>query len=153
MYYIPRRFFQDFINIAGIFATAQVFHEIALPTIWNIIDNTYSAANPSLSISGFQQQALTRWTDCWGNCCKGGAIAEDLLEKRCGHHLDFLNWDVTVAHFDRLAEDAKRLGGTLEAPKEVIQTDKGPLFRETSPADDIDLEDEEKKAMHRFMMI
>lgn len=150
MYYLPRRFFQDFINLGGVFASVQVFHEIALPTMWNIIERTYLHNNPSGT-------ALTRWTDCWGNCCKGGAFPEDILEKRCGHHLDFLNWEISRTHFDRLKDDARLLGTEIPPVKEVIQTDKGPVFKmpfeygvgnATS-----ELEEEEKEAVHRFMFM
>jgi hypothetical protein len=150
MYYIPRRFFQDFVNLAGVFASVQVFHEIGLPTIWNIIDNTYSSNNPGAT------PVLSRWTDCWGNCCKGGAIAEDILEHRCGHHLDFLNWEVTRTHFDRLNTDALGLGSEIPAVKDVVMTDKGPMFtaaeQETRPATN-ETKDQLSEAVHRFMFM
>jgi hypothetical protein len=163
MYYLPRRFFQDFINIGGVFASVQVFHEIGLPTIFNIIDKTYSApayitAATEKGVPGgaLGSTALTRWTDCWGNCCKGGAIAEDILEHRCGHHLDFLNWEVTRTHFDRLKADALLLGSDIPAEKDVYMSDKGPIFmeHETMPAgNNTETEEEELEAVHRFMLM
>ncbi|KAF2668334.1 hypothetical protein BT63DRAFT_425654 [Microthyrium microscopicum] len=139
MYYLPRRFFQDFINLGGVMTSVQVFHEIAVPTIWNIIDKTYS-----LHAS---QSVLHRWGDCWGDCCAGSPLVEDIAEHRCGHHVDFLNWEITSTHFDRLERDAQLIGTEIPV-REVRQTAKGPVFVE---ADRVVVSDAEVVA--RFMMM
>jgi hypothetical protein len=111
MYYLPRRFFHDFIQLSSIFASVGVFHEIGMPTMFNIIDKTYRS-HPSLSV-------ITRWSDCWGGCCSVGVRPTDIFQKRCGHRIDYLNWEVAVTHFDRLKQNAKLLG----TPIPVVEVD------------------------------
>ena len=42
LYYIPRRYFEDFINLFEFFAQGdfEIFHEVAVPTIAHIIDSS-----------------------------------------------------------------------------------------------------------------
>lgn len=61
MYYIPRKYFADFVKLGRVFADYNAYHEIAIPTLFHIIDQTYRK-HPSLSI-------LYKWADCWGDCC------------------------------------------------------------------------------------
>jgi hypothetical protein len=58
IYYIPRHFFAEFIELSEIFLAVPVFHEIAIPTILHIIDKTHEN-RPSQSL-------ITRI----GDCCK-----------------------------------------------------------------------------------
>ncbi|KAF2395650.1 hypothetical protein EJ06DRAFT_484915 [Trichodelitschia bisporula] len=102
MYYLPRRFFADFQHLSTIIASARIMHEIAIPTLWNIIDRTYSP-HPSRSV-------IYRWSDCWGGCCDSGVKPGELAQKRCGHKLDYLNWETTRLHYDLLKTNAPLLG-------------------------------------------
>jgi hypothetical protein len=61
MYYIPRKYFADFVKLGRVYADHDAYHEISIPTLFHIIDQTYRK-HPSLSI-------LHRWADCWGDCC------------------------------------------------------------------------------------
>ena len=62
MYYIPRKHFKDFVKLGRVFAKHNAYHEISVPTMFHIIDQTYRK-HPAMS-------ELYRWGDCWGNCCK-----------------------------------------------------------------------------------
>jgi hypothetical protein len=106
MYYLPRKYFHDYVQLTSVFATVYVFHEVGIPTIWNIIDKTYRS-HPSYSV-------LERWGDCWGSCCTGGAKPDDFMWKRCGHKLDYLNWEVAKTHYERLKANSKLLGQELK---------------------------------------
>ncbi|RDA94647.1 hypothetical protein CP533_2432 [Ophiocordyceps camponoti-saundersi (nom. inval.)] len=80
IYYVPRRFFADYILLADVFFQHDVFHEVAIPTMLNIINNS----QPSSS-------TLDLVRDCWGSCCDTIAGPKDVLKSRCGHRLDYLN--------------------------------------------------------------
>jgi hypothetical protein len=80
IYYIPRHFFRDFIDLTNIFYEFRSFHEVGIPTMLNIIDLTYR-------LTPFHT-VITRLSDCWGDCCAGGAKPSDIKQKRCGHRID-----------------------------------------------------------------
>ena len=61
IYYIPRRYFTEFIELSNVFLAVPVFHEVAIPTILNIIDKTHER-RPSKSI-------ITRIGDCCKSQC------------------------------------------------------------------------------------
>lgn len=105
IYYIPRRFFPDFILLADIFSEFGVFHEVAIPTIVRIIEESRS---PSLN-----QSAVERIKDCWGSCCSSNPTTEDVLTSRCGHRLDYLAENVTGRFYEKLDGQAKLLGRKL----------------------------------------
>ncbi len=86
IYYIPRRFFNDFIDLGNVFYAAGSFHEVAVPTMLNILDLTYRST-PFHSL-------ITRIGDCWGDCCANGAGSNDIKRKRCGHRMDLANDNV-----------------------------------------------------------
>lgn len=97
----------DFIKLSEIFLAVPVFHEVAIPTILEIIDKTYEK-RPSRSL-------ITRVGDCWGDCCASNPSVEDVLWKRCGHRLDLQNKKVTNAHFQHLKQNSLLLGTPLDA--------------------------------------
>lgn len=109
MYWLPRQYWRDFIQLATIYSSAQVFHEIAIPTMFHIIDRTYRQ-HSSMSI-------IYRWSDCWGGCCLVAQRPGDILSKRCGHKIDYLNWELARLHYDRLKEEAKLLATPI--PKKI----------------------------------
>lgn len=80
IYYIPKHFFHDFINLGNVFHAVDSFHEVAIPTMIHIIDLTYQLT-PFHSV-------ITRLGDCWGNCCKNGSTPADIQWERCGHRID-----------------------------------------------------------------
>ncbi len=80
IYYIPRQFFRDFIDLANIFYAFGLYHEVATPTMFNIIDQTYR-------LTPFHT-VIARISDCWGHCCADGATPSDVKQKRCGHKID-----------------------------------------------------------------
>ncbi len=80
IYYIPRQFFQDFTDLANIFYAFDSFHEVAVPTMVNIIDWTHRLT-PFHSV-------IARIGNCWGGCCAGGAKPLDIKQNRCGHRID-----------------------------------------------------------------
>lgn len=105
MYYLPRKYFADFVRLSTIYAETDSYHEIAIPTMFHIIDQTYRA-HPSLTV-------LYHWADCWGNCCKDNPSTYDVLRKRCGHKLNYLDPNVTNTFYERLDENALLLGMPL----------------------------------------
>ncbi|TQV90396.1 cmp-sialic acid transporter [Cordyceps javanica] len=57
IYFIPRRFFKDFIYLSEVFLEQDLFHEVAIPTIVHIIDQT-RRTNPFIPI-------VNKISDCW----------------------------------------------------------------------------------------
>ncbi len=98
IYYIPRRFFNDFIDLTNIFYETDLFHEVAIPTMINIIELTY---RPTSSHS-----VITRLADCWGHCCANGASPTDIKQKRCGHRMDLTNDVVRQSLIEILESEA-----------------------------------------------
>ncbi|KHO11536.1 PLC-like phosphodiesterase, TIM beta/alpha-barrel domain protein [Metarhizium robertsii ARSEF 23] len=92
IYYIPRRFFQDYIRLSDIFSKPQfnVFHEVAIPTIVHIIDNSHRK-NPHIPV-------VNHISDCWGDCCSSNPSVDDVLRYPCGHRLDYLNKTIKRSH-------------------------------------------------------
>ncbi|KAF2839219.1 hypothetical protein M501DRAFT_772361 [Patellaria atrata CBS 101060] len=112
IYYLPRRLFPDYIFLNSIFfGQLRLFHEVAIPSMLRIIDDT-RRSNPTESI-------ITRLGDCWGHCCADGVKREDVLWRRCGHRLDFTREEIWGTHWERLGRQAEMLGkkvGKVEGP-------------------------------------
>ncbi|KYK62109.1 hypothetical protein DCS_03256 [Drechmeria coniospora] len=106
IYYIPRRFFADFIILAKVFLDHEAFHELAIPTIVRIIDDSRRASK--------EQTELDVIKDCWGWCCASNPTMEDVLTARCGHRLNYLDENVTNAFYNKLDNRAKLLEGRRE---------------------------------------
>ncbi|KAL9129687.1 MAG: hypothetical protein Q9217_001929 [Psora testacea] len=102
IYYIPRRFFTDFVFLSSVFGARDTHHEIAIPTMLHIIDNT-RRPNPLISLTSLIG-------DCWGDCCAKGPRPRDILGRRCGHPMDYRNEDWVKPHFSRLEDEAALLG-------------------------------------------
>ncbi|TAQ84108.1 hypothetical protein B7494_g7573 [Chlorociboria aeruginascens] len=117
IYYIPRRFFADFIFLSEIFMDFPVWHEVAIPTILHIIDQTRSSRARSV---------LDRIGDCWGSCCASSPDVQDVLWNRCGHRLDYLDEPPVDAHYGRLAEEAAMLGHRIAEPAHGSIRGKAP---------------------------
>lgn len=102
IYFIPRRFFKDFISLSKLFAKFEVMHEAAIPTMLHIIDQSRRES--------ILTPVLDRFGDCWGSCCAENPEIHDVLWARCGHKLDYTNESVTNAFYNKLDEQAKILG-------------------------------------------
>ncbi len=105
LYYIPRRFFADFIILSTIYASHDTFHEIAVASIVRTIDMS-RRIHPTLPV-------LTHFGDCWGGCCSGYPKGPEILWKRCGHHLNYLNQEHVKTHYGRLEREARMLGSNI----------------------------------------
>ncbi|KAK1585160.1 UDP-galactose transporter [Colletotrichum navitas] len=149
IYYIPRRFFADYIFLSEIFAGFGVFHEVAIPTIVHIIDQS-RRRNPYVSI-------VERISDCWGNCCSSDPKIRDVLGARCGHRLNYLEEGPINAFYGKLDTQASLLGQTLNSTKYAMTSgDAAHLFdsaalatlngeaKKVSPAKDDALEDDQR---------
>ena len=124
IYWIPRRFFRDWIYLANIFNLHRGMHEMAVPTILTIIDLTYRTHET--------RPLLTRIGDCYGGCCSVAKYADDdVLFYRCGHKLDHLNMDTVNAQTNRLREQAAMLGQPFNA---TLQLEKPNIQDNTAPA-------------------
>jgi hypothetical protein len=108
IYYVPKQYFADYIFLSSIFGALHVFHEVAVPTIIHIIDQS-RRTHPLLSI-------LQRFGECWGSCCAKNPDAHDILFNRCGHRLDYLNETVVNVHYDRLDNEAGMIGQEIIEP-------------------------------------
>jgi hypothetical protein len=102
IYYIPKRFFADYIFLSQIFGGFSVFHEVAVPTIVHIIDSS-RRRHPARGI-------IDRFGDCWGSCCASNPAVDDVMWNRCGHRLNYLDTPVVDAHYKRLDTQAGMLG-------------------------------------------
>jgi hypothetical protein len=116
IYYFPRHLFADYIFLTGIFGGFNAFHELAIPTMAHIIDNS-RRMHPSQSV-------LNRM-HCWGGCCNGQADLHDIFFYRCGHKLNFAeDQELVDAHFDRVDKQAKMLGKPKLSPDWTLKADK-----------------------------
>ncbi|KAF6826422.1 hypothetical protein CMUS01_09449 [Colletotrichum musicola] len=104
IFYVPRRFFADFIFLSYVYGCADLFHEVAIPTMLNIIDRSRRSS------AAKHQPLIDRIGDCWGGCCDDSATAHDVKWTRCGHRLDYLKQELVDAHYGRLDEQAAWLG-------------------------------------------
>ncbi|KAL2876535.1 hypothetical protein SGCOL_008110 [Colletotrichum sp. CLE4] len=121
IYYIPRRFFADYIFLSEIFAGFGVFHEVAIPTIVRIIDQS-RRRNPYRSI-------IDHISDCWGHCCSSNPKIRDVLGARCGHRLNYLEEAPTKAFYDKLDAQASILGHPLNSTRYAMSSaDAAHLF-------------------------
>jgi hypothetical protein len=102
IYYIPRRFFADYIILSEIMARFNSMHEVAVPTMIHIIDQSRR--------SNKFRSALDLFGDCWGSCCASNPDKVDVLAARCGHRIDYRQEDVAKTFYDHLDEEAKWLG-------------------------------------------
>lgn len=114
-YFIPRHLFVDYIYLSAFFGATNSFHEMAIPTIVHIIDQS-RRKNPWTSIMN--------WIgDCYGGCCNRGGDMESYNAARCGHAIDFTaRSGVVEGHFSQLDKAAATLGKPCPAPEWV----KGP---------------------------
>lgn len=108
LYYIPRRFFADWVILSTIYASHDVFHEIAVASMARIIDVS-RRTHPTLPV-------MTHFGDCWGGCCTGYPKGPEILWKRCGHHLNYLNQEHVKTQYGRLEREAKMLGSNVTEP-------------------------------------
>ncbi|ETN41475.1 uncharacterized protein HMPREF1541_03411 [Cyphellophora europaea CBS 101466] len=109
MFYIPRRYFADWIYLSAIMDSYRVFHEAAIPTMLNVLDATYGVEGGG--------SIIQRVGDCWGHCCAGGAKKEDIEWRRCGHHLDYGHeegLEVAGYQYQRLERQREMLGGVVQ---------------------------------------
>ncbi|KAK1964718.1 UDP-galactose transporter [Colletotrichum sublineola] len=121
IYYIPRRFFADYIFLSEIFAGFGVFHEVAIPTMVHIIDQS-RRRNPYRSI-------VDHISDCWGNCCSSNPKIRDVLGTRCGHRLNYLEEGPINAFYSKLDAQAGLIGQTLNSTKYAMASgDAAHLF-------------------------
>lgn len=99
LYYIPRRYFKDFIYLVE--RWFPQFHETTIPTILDVLDRAY------------REEAGTHqvlWlADCWGNTMAKDPPAEALLYERCGHRIALNKKKQTKIHFGRLDRQAAHL--------------------------------------------
>ncbi|KAF4962840.1 hypothetical protein FSARC_9083 [Fusarium sarcochroum] len=102
IYFIPRKFFKDYIVAAPIFKSFDVFHEVAIPTMLHIVDNSHR--------DNRYVPAMELFADCWGYCCADNPTIYDVTTYRCGHRLDYRNKEVTSAFYSKLEEEARILG-------------------------------------------
>ncbi|EFQ32406.1 uncharacterized protein GLRG_07676 [Colletotrichum graminicola M1.001] len=111
IFYVPRRFFADFIFLSHVFGCADVFHEVAIPSMINIIDRSRRSG------AARYQSVIERIGDCWGGCCDDSATAHDVKWTRCGHRLNYLDQEIVDTHYGRLDEEAAWLGKTAAGGK------------------------------------
>ena len=71
LYYVPRRFFADWIVLSTIYASHDVFHEIAVASMAHLIDKS-RRVHPTLPV-------MTHLGDCWGGCCSGSPKGNEIL--------------------------------------------------------------------------
>ncbi|KAM0324835.1 hypothetical protein ACHAQA_007801 [Verticillium albo-atrum] len=144
IYYIPRRFFADYIFLSEVFGGFDVFHEVAIPTMLHIIDQS-RRRNP-------YKPVMERIGDCWGSCCASNPTVEDVLEARCGHRLDYLTEAPVDAFYGKLDEQAKLLGQPMPETKYAMSSsDAADKFESAiltvlnsgNPKDVLPIEDDE----------
>jgi len=104
IYFIPRRFFADYIFLVeNIYA--EMWHEMAVSTMMHMMDRTRSRS-PSTSFIDPMP--------CWGSCCAEHPSVDTILWNRCGHKLDYRDEKVAGAHFNRVDKSARKLGTPMD---------------------------------------
>lgn len=134
IYYIPRVLWPDFIYLSSFFGAFNCFHEMAIPTMFHILDQSRRHRPYS---------SIINWIgDCYGGCCNRGGDLDNLLEHRCGHALNYLgDKEIFGTHYRRLDEMAARLGkpGMLPAWKKVPDAQRDwPTFLQGLPQQAVD---------------
>ena len=131
IYYVPRRFFADYILLSEVMGQFQAFHETAVPTMMHIIDQSRR--------SNKYRSAMDLIGDCWGSCCASNPNEYDVLSSRCGHRIDYRNEKVSMTFFDHLDEEARSLGqpancsvSTADSPMFNTTVDVGRMLREVA---------------------
>ncbi|XMA07251.1 hypothetical protein WAI453_000042 [Rhynchosporium graminicola] len=115
IYYIPRHLWVDYIYLAAFFGAREVFHEMAVPTIMHILDQSRRKRELSSIINYIG--------NCFGGCCAGGGKLDDILSHRCGHKLDYAGDQKPVkAFYDGLDYAAGLLGTEIERPEWLDQS-------------------------------
>jgi hypothetical protein len=104
-YYVPKYLFADYILLSAFFGAFDAFQEVAIPTIMHIIDNS-RRQHPTKGL-------VEHFPDCFGGCCSSLAKAEDILQHRCGHKLNYQDHDLVQVHYDRLDLEAETLGARV----------------------------------------
>lgn len=108
IYFIPRRFFKDYIFLSEVFRQFGTFHEIAIPTMLKIIDRTRKANDG--------KPVMDLFSDCWGSCCRSNPTAQELTTARCGHRLDYTKEKERKPFYDKLDQQALSLAHTSKSP-------------------------------------
>jgi hypothetical protein len=100
IYFLPRQYFRDFINIAATYGGREqpIESSFALPTIWNILDQTQSPSqiNPSIVLR-------------LNNCKTMTGYLDDVLEADCGYGMDLNNARARELYFGAIHEAQKIL--------------------------------------------
>ncbi|KAG5744533.1 hypothetical protein H9Q72_013221 [Fusarium xylarioides] len=126
IYFIPRKFFKDYIIAAPIFKSFDVFHEVGIPTMLHIIEQSHRES-PYVP-------AMELFSDCWGYCCKDNPSIYDVTTYRCGHRLDYRNEQVTGAFYEKLDAEAKFLGQPMNGSHVANLTEMFPPIKEEDKA-------------------
>jgi len=92
-----------------------MFHEAALPTMFNLIDHAYREQEKAAQV--------LKLADCWGHCCTSDPSREDILFHRCGHRLNYLHSNTTAVHYDKLDQQMSRLGTHTRERRDILETD------------------------------
>jgi len=107
IYYIPRHLWPDYLS--AFFGATQSFHEMAIPTMMHIIDQSrrQNHYNSIINLIG----------DCFGGCCNHGAALQDVLTHRCGHALNYMaDSAVITGHYGMIDTQAAALGKNVTRP-------------------------------------
>ncbi|KAF4340068.1 UDP-galactose transporter [Fusarium beomiforme] len=123
IYFIPRKFFKDYIVLAPIFMSFSVFHEVGIPTMLHIIDMSYRKTS--------YIPAMELFADCWGYCCADNPTIYDVITYRCGHRLDYQNKEVTAAFYDKLEAETQLLGKPFNSSQVANLTEAFPPLKES----------------------
>jgi hypothetical protein len=95
------------VYLSAFYGAENAFHELVVPTIMHIIDQTRRKRD--------FQSVINFVGHCFGGCCSPGADMNQLMSHRCGHKLDYIgDQQVIDAHYERLDRQAERLGTLVE---------------------------------------
>ena len=112
IYYIPRAYFADYIYLSAFYGAQNAFHELVIPTIMHIIDQSRRKKDFN-SVINFLGH-------CFGGCCAPGADRNQILGHRCGHRIDYLgDQEVVTTHYERIDRQAERLGSLVTEMEDV----------------------------------
>ncbi|CAJ2502194.1 Uu.00g095880.m01.CDS01 [Anthostomella pinea] len=112
-YYIPRTLFEDYIYLALAFHERRTFHEVVIPTIIHIIDQSRRRIPGRSIISRFP---------AWGSCCAPEQPSvRDVMFNRMGHRMHYDSEDQLPIEtfYAKLDSDGAMVGKEILEPRWV----------------------------------
>ena len=108
LYYVPRRHFVGFAQLASQFASTGSNAELAVPTMLQMLSETPSSDAEGATVRAKAKPSAAETVHrppCWGYCCSSTGCPELLARYPCGHRMQLAEMRVRTALQDLLRAD------------------------------------------------